>query len=537
MNNYNFQNNISTDANECTSRGACSLAPSIAALQEVLFYFIKQSSYYILKLNKMGADNKSINLEIINDIASLIPINEFSENQLFSLITKQFYLLKNVKQTYLNLCQTNNEKALNLKFNIDFNENTTINNTISQGEKLFFTNYKKLTQEQRCLTDILILVIKSVCSNLSKLNDFDGIDSEIYINVLKAINIYNQRNYKPENIKKHLNNLSCLNNKLSIKISEHALKQFGKLSETEVSLSTRKGKAILVSGNNFFDLLNILEQSKDLPIDIYTHGNLLIAHAFEKFQKYDNLKGHYGKENSNAILDFATFPGAILLTGNAGYNTDYLYRGRLFSNNNVIPQGLTKVDNNDYSELIKTAIDSKGFKTGKNKPSLRLGYNLDDFETKIQNCIEKLKTGEFKKLYIIGTDNYSEIRKEYFNDFYSNLNKDEAVLTLSYKCEKKNSLNIYIGNYDPLAVDLIFNILTKLKEFSDKITYICTNCSVMGFSNLINLKNQLNIKNLYMNNCPPQIINPSTLDLFTKTYGIKLTTDAKTDLNIMRNNF
>ena len=78
MNNDNLEN-FNEEINECTARGACSIAPNIAALQELVMYFLKQSAFYLLKLEKIGDNKHSIKDEIINDLFVMIFVNEFNE--------------------------------------------------------------------------------------------------------------------------------------------------------------------------------------------------------------------------------------------------------------------------------------------------------------------------------------------------------------------------------------------------------------------------------------------------------------------------
>ena len=133
------------------------------------------------------------------------------------------------------------------------------------------------------------------------------------------------------------------------------------MTKADVSYSTAQGKAILVSGSNFSELLKVLKNTENENIDIYTHSDLLLAHSLSEFKKYPNLKGHFGDQTENNILDFATFPGSILLTKNAKRTTEYLYRGRLFSNGYIVPKGVIKIENNDYSELINSAKKCERF--------------------------------------------------------------------------------------------------------------------------------------------------------------------------------
>ena len=89
VNNYNKH---IEDVNECTSRGTCSVSPSIAALQEVAFLMLQQISHYILLLEQLGARNESVSNRLAISLASLVSVNEFSDTQLFSIIKNEYFL-------------------------------------------------------------------------------------------------------------------------------------------------------------------------------------------------------------------------------------------------------------------------------------------------------------------------------------------------------------------------------------------------------------------------------------------------------------
>ena len=136
------------------------------------------------------------------------------------------------------------------------------------------------------LIDILEIVIKSCCSNLINLNDIDFFDDEIYHEILSALDSLNQSNIQEDELSKLISNLAKSDFKLQLQISNSLIDKFGQIENTEVSTSTRKGKAILVSGNNFENLYELLKETEGKNIDIYTHANLLIAHAFKKIQRF-----------------------------------------------------------------------------------------------------------------------------------------------------------------------------------------------------------------------------------------------------------
>ena len=521
------------DTNECTSRGACSVSPSIASMEEVAILFLQQLAYYILKLENFGASNNKIRFEIITTLASLISLNEFSEKQLHTIIVNEYFMLEEVKKTYNQLCKEKNIVPQDIKRISKFNASTTVAQTIALGEKLFLEKYNKISTEQKNLIEILMIIIKSVSLNLIKLNDFNEFDSEIYHEILKTLDIFNDKKLQNKQVMENISKLAMLDYKLQLKISELLLKTCDGISKVEVSHSTTKGKAILVSGNNFFDLLKILEETKDKDIDIYTHSNLLITHALNKFHQFKNLKGHYGDNTENCILDFATFPGSILLTKNSKNNTEYLYRGRLFSNDYIVPNGVIKIENDNYDELIEAAENAKGFSKGKTKENTILGFNEQEIETQIDTIIEKLNNGNIEKLYIIGIDPHSQIQKEYFKEFLTKLKPKEFAISFSYESKKDNVLTINIGNYIPLASAILKKLFDKYPLSSNKIVFLFTTCDVMTISNIIILKNK-DAKNIHMAKCQPTIINPSVFETFSNTYSIKTTTNPENDLNLIR---
>ncbi len=520
------------DINSCTSRGVCSLSPNIAALQELVIFFMKECAHYLLELKENGACNKKINLEIINSLSGLVSVNEYSENQLYDIVLNTYYLYKNIKDTYHKICADRNLTHKDLNSGVIFNETVSLSKAIAIGEKLFLENYKKMSLTQKNLTEILLILIKSLCVHLTKLYDFDEPNDEAFLSVLNALDFLNIN--ESDNLIKIINELAELDSELQLKISRLIFEKFGSISKVEVSRSTSHGKAVLVSGNNFFDLRNVLEKTQDKNIDVYTHSALLVAHSLEQFKKYKNLKGHYGDDTQSCILDFATFPGAILMTKSSRTITDYLYRGRLFSTDYTVPSGVVKIENDNYEELIRATLEAKGFKRGKERHNITVGYNKDEIIRQVEKIVSCLKSGKISRLFIIGMDSYSEVQKEYYKKFFSNMRKDEYAISFFYESDNKNVLTINIGNYQPLATYIIYKFLKQYYPISsDNLIFFCTTCNVMTMSNIVMLKLK-GAKNIYMNNCSPTMINPSVLDTFLNKFKVNLTTDALSDLKIIR---
>ncbi len=528
-NNENINNE---EINECTTRGMCSIAPNIASLQELVMYFLKQSAFYLLKLEKLGASNQSIKTEIINDLSALIFVNEFNEEQLFTIAMKDYFLLQNVKQTYKKQCNTN---CFELKDKINFSNKTPLPKAISFGENLLLQKYNNIQKEKRNLIDILEIVIKSTSLHLAKLNDMGNFEEYTFYIILKALNEYNHNKITTKIVEEYTSKLAELDNDLMLKISKILTDKYGDIEKTTVSYSTEQGKAILISGSNFSELEELLKQTKNQNLDIYTHSELLLANTLPEFKKYPHLKGHFGDKTENNILDFATFPGAILLTKNSKKNSEYLYRGRLFSSGYIVPKGVIQIKDKDYSEVIKSAKEAKGFKTGKNKPSAELGYDKEYIQHEFSLLKTKLETGEIKRLFIIGMNTYSEFQKEYFKTLLCTIEPDEFVISFMKTKEKENILQINLGNFLPFAANVLHTLFEKIPITQKNIYFFFTNCDVMTISNIITLKKH-QAQNIYMADCPPTFLNPSVFATLKREYDIKTTTTPEHDIKLIREN-
>jgi hydroxylamine reductase len=71
-----------------------------------------------------------------------------------------------------------------------------------------------------------------------------------------------------------------------------------------------------VSGHDLKDLEQLLIQSEGQGVDIYTHSEMLPAHAYPHLKKYRHLAGNYGNAWHRQIEEFESFGGPILFTTN-----------------------------------------------------------------------------------------------------------------------------------------------------------------------------------------------------------------------------
>ncbi len=517
--------NSSFEYNDCVAKGACSISPNISSMQEVMYILFRQTAFYLLKLIDFNVRKQDIIKNIIKEIAVIDSARDFSESQILDSFSKHYVNLVSCRKEYLKICKEQNIKCDDIKNLVKFSPKTSLSEILKKGDKEFLNKYKKLNFEKKYIAEILRSVIKSVCSNLVSLYELNKTAEIAENKVLNAINLFNSNRILFETMKKNIDELAKEDIELLKIINKLQIEKYGTPEKTEVSLSTRPNKVIMVSGSNFEDLDLLLKSAEGKDIDIYTNGNLLIAHAFPYFKNFKNLKGHFGSVSFNTILDFATFPGAILLTKNEVQNIEYLYRGRLFTTDSAAAKGVIKIDNNNFLPLINSAFQAKGFAKAHDRNYIEVGYDEKEFDS----FLDKILSENPERIFIIGHSNLPVLQKEYFKSFFNNLPSKSWVISFSYNPNQDNVYALNVGNDYPMIYGILHKILQKIPVTSSKLVFFLTKCDVNSLSNIISLKNS-GAKNIFLSECPPTIINPAVLRAFNKIYGIHSITNAQDDL-------
>ena len=525
---YNFfSENFEYD--ECTAHGACSVPPGISALHEIILITLRQTAFYILKLKKLSTDTTEFENGIIDTFANIVSTTDYSDDQLLALFTNAYGKLLSIRELYKKNCKEHGLSVTDIKDFLKITPRMNLSQIISLGEKFFLEKYRTNTKSQKNYTDIIVFLIKSLSANLSTIMSYVPAPQDALETLIATLNFLNKKTTSPTRFKAQIKLLTEVDKELIEKISEIQTKEYGKLREVKVSKSTEKGKAILVSGSNIKDLKNLLDFIGDEKIDVYTHDDLLIAHAFSHFEKYTNLKGQYGTCNDNCVFDFATFPGSILLSKNSNVNTEYLYRGRLFTTSEILPKGVIAVKNNDFTEVISSAKSAKGFAKGQERDSVFVGVDEHELDKQFEEIIEKFNSHEISKIVILGLVGKAKTQYEYFEKLIKLLPPDVFVLSFSYNKRRDNFLNINLANNRPLLYSVLYKLFKTLPPTNPRIAFFFGRCDVSSISNMIYMK-EIGVKNLYLTNCSPNIINPIIQNFLETNYNIKPTSTPEKDI-------
>lgn len=531
--NYNFWR---YDYNECSSKGNCSVAPNVSSLQEVVLTLIREIAYYLKRLKILNDTSNSTESIILYSLSEFVSVSEYTEEEILTIFKNLNQQLCKLRKKYAIACKKYGEQYCEYKNSLFLTGEETLSVLMSYGEKLYLQRINKLTNEEKFFYDLLLITLKSFATNILKISDYNKqIDSSNNL-IINALNLYNLKKISIEKFKEQINEICVAENALLKIRTEIQQENFGDISKTKVSRSTKQGKAILVSGSSLIDLFNFLaylrEQEIENEIDVYTHGDLLIAHAFEKFKNFSQLKGHYGSGNENCLIDFATFPGTILLTKHSRQNLENIIRGRIYTMDEIQPKGALKIKNDEFTKVVESAKIARGFRKGQIRNDIEIGFNPNELNTIFENLKTQLNDKTFKRILIIGMPANSTLMDLYLQDLTKELSPCTFVINFSGLDIERANLNINIANNFPVMYKILTMLNSKIPISQYKYAFYLQKCNPNSISGIIQLKN-MGAENIMLASCPPNVMNPFMLSNFSKYYGIKLITTPKQDVKIL----
>lgn len=527
---HNDFQTIPYESDECLTKGICSVSPALSSVQEIILLYTKELAFYILELKDFGIKNDAVKDVIMYALFNIVTNAEYSQEQFKNLLTKLYDFMVQSKALYEKQCLEKNVEIKTTKSYFKYSKTFDLTDAIRKGEKYFLKKSTTFTLEQRSLYDILLFLVKSIVIKITELNKLGKDCDSGYYSILSTLKTIGASEFSEEMFKEQIQSTVESYYAIVRAVFYSQVELYGPIELTDVSFSQGIGKAILVSGSDFKALENVLEATKNTEISVYTHGfEMLMAHAFEKFKSRPNLKGHFGSSVESSIVDFATFPGAILMSKCTLQRVEYLFRGRLFTLDPVPPMGVVRIKDDNYEPLIKGALDSKGFICAQEKPIIKVGFDETQVNKKVDEIIDKIIEGKIKHLYFIGLVNYTEASTPYFEKFFDLLPKNSFAFSFNYNVIKEN---VYHSN-SFCDYTLLYKILKRIRNKKPlneiNVSVFLTKCDKHTLSNLLYLK-QIGVKHLYTCKCPVTLINPTLMETLQESFEIKEFSNPQTDI-------
>lgn len=313
---------------------------------------------------------------------------------------------------------------------------------------------------------------------------------------------------------------------------------YGNPEITKVNIGVRNKPGILVSGHDLKDLEMLLEQTKGTGVDVYTHSEMLPAHYYPFFKKYDNFVGNYGNAWWQQKEEFESFNGPILMTTNCIVPPKESYKERLWTTGAAGFSGCKHIDagygeTKDFSELIaqaKTCAPPKEIETGE----IVGGFAHEQVFALAGPVVDAVKSGAIKKFVVMAGCDGRQKGRNYYTDFAKSLPEDTVILTAGCAKYRYNKLGLGdIGGIprvldagqcnDSYSLALIALKLKEVFELEDvndlPIFYNIAWYEQKAVIVLLALL-YLGVKNIHLGPTLPAFISPNVLNVLVDNFGI-----------------
>ena len=325
---------------------------------------------------------------------------------------------------------------------------------------------------------------------------------------------------------------------------------YGHPEPTKVSTGVRKNPGILISGHDLKDLEMLLEQTKGTGIDVYTHGEMLPAHAYPAFKKYDNLVANYGDAWHRQKSDFTKFNGTILMTTNCLVPPADEYKDRLWTTGVVGYPGIPSIgaDENgykDFSPLIEKA-KTCGAPEELENGSVMTGFAQNAVLSAAGPIVEMIRSGTIRRFVVMAGCDGRRAERAYYTDFAAKLPQDVVILTAGCAKFRYNKLPLgNIGNTDlPRVLDagqcndcysLAIIALELVRVFGlDHINDLPLSFNISWYEQkavlVLLVLLHLGVKNIILGPTLPAFLSPGVVDVLVKTFNIGTISTVDADM-------
>jgi len=552
----------------CHTIGVCGKTPAVAALQDATVHACKVLGFYLHKARELKvADDSSMNRKTLAVLFTTLTNVNFDEERFVSLLGDVHNSIEAAKARYVKACTaagvTPEEPAVvglsksNIKSKVELTEYGKSVGILSRFQDA-------ATQNGAAVSEMLIYGLKGIAAyaDHSLMNGKE--DPAIYAYMHKALAFL----AGPDNADLGKALELCLEggniNVTTMGLLYSSNSTLGVPKPKEVVMKPKPGKCILVSGHDLIILKGLLEKTEPQGINVYTHGEMLPAHSYEKLNGYKTLAGHYGGAWMRQSVEFPHFPGPILMTTNCLTEPQEAYQARLFTAGavgwNKVPHIGNTMDDINFDAVIQSAKESRGFTAAdqeftypdpvgvKRPASLTVGFGHETILSVAPVIKEQIAKGNITRFFVVGGCDGFEGQRSYYTELVRKMPKTAVILTVGCGKFRINHLDVgtigdtgiprildvgqcndsfsavqvaiaLAGLFECKVTDLPLSIV--LSWFEQKAVAVLLSCIALG------------LKPVHVGPSLPAFVTPDVLNVLVEKFGVRVCGDPDKDLALM----
>lgn len=454
---YQCEQTMRSDTQDgcATDKGACGKEANTSDLQDILIYQIKGIAQYAQLARTLGVSDKSVDDFIQYGFFTTLTNVNFTSTRFVNMIQEAANVRNKIKDQYISAAMLQSRPVDEPQGPAQFEPAASMNEMLEQSEIAAVNkDHESVGEDVNGLRVLITYGMKGVCaySHHARMLGYveDNIDAEV-----ERILAYLTTN--PTDIEDLLNQaLSAghLNLKVMDLLDRANNGSFGDQEITQVRTSPVAGKSLLVSGHDLHDLEQILKQTEGKGVNVYTHGEMLPAHAYPGLKKYKHLVGNFGGAWQDQQREFNDFPGPIILTSNCIIEPAKSYRQRIFTTGPVGWPGVRHIDNDNYAPLVQAAKALPGFKEDAPEKTITTGFGHKTVLGAADKIIDGVKSGAIKHFFMIGGCDGAKPGRNYYSELADQTPDDTIMMTLGCNKYRFNSNDYGDINGIPRLLDM-----------------------------------------------------------------------------------
>ncbi len=528
----------------CTELGVCGKTEAAAELQDLLFNQAVGISQYAAAAGQLGATDRAIDHFVLDALFTTVTNVNFDESTIFALTQSAGSVREKAKALYEQAVSTAGKTAASFAGPAAIDSPATMQDAINEGRLVTIQKRQQaLGEDAAGIQELIAYGIKGLAAYAHHAMRLGYENAEIYADIHQAMAFLAVEKPALDDLLGWALKTGEINYKVMELLDSAHTTELGHPEPTVVRTTTVKGKAILVSGHDLEDLKGLLEATKDRGVNIYTHGEMLPAHAYPELKKYPHLVANYGGAWQKQAKEFSKFPGSILMTTNCIQQPRSEYEGRIYTTGLVQWPGVKHLQNGDWEPLIAAALAEPGFTEDEEKKTTMTGFGHKSTLGVADKVIDAVKAGQIKHFFLVGGCDGAKPGRNYYTDFCQQVPDDCVILTLA--CGKFRFNKLEFGDIGgiPRLLDMgqCNDAYSAIKVASALANAFECGVNDLPLSMVLSWYEQkavailltllwLGIKDIRLGPSLPAFVTPPVLNVLVEKFGIKPITTPEEDL-------
>ncbi|MBK1731753.1 hydroxylamine reductase [Thiococcus pfennigii] len=433
MNMFCFQCEEAAKGTGCTVKGICGKTESIAVLHDLLVYLLKGLALVAEAAQRQGRPDDSVGPFITRALFATITNANFDAARFDELIQETIA----------------RRDALKAALGFDGAQDAVTWSGPASAYAAKGAAVGVLSQpneDLRSLRELLIYGVKGMAAYTDHAAILGLERPEIHAFMIKAL-AATTRELSIEEMVALVMECGAVGVTAMALLDEANTRAYGHPEITQVRLGVGKNPGILISGHDLRDLQDLLEQTAGTGVDVYTHSEMLPAHAYPAFKKYPHFIGNYGNAWWQQDKEFAAFNGPILMTTNCITPVKVAYRDRIYTTGMTGWPGIEHIPDRpeggakDFSALIaqaKTCAPPTELEQGE----ITTGFAHAQVMALADQVIDAVKSGAIKRFVVMGGCDGRHKERSYYTDVAQALPQDAVILTAGCAKYRYNKLDL-----------------------------------------------------------------------------------------------